>query len=97
MSIDTYTEHDACPEFVRYVESAAYENKPRWSGKEPPPTVGATVNVKMNSIGPSVVVKFFVEDGFLGLIVRPKAPPAWYVKQNGRDATCHVFGAELGA
>ena len=38
--------------------------------------------------------KYFVEHGFIGLIVKPNDPPAWYIKQNGADAVCHVFPAE---
>lgn len=49
----------------------------------------------MNGIGAGVVVRYFVEHGYLGVLVRPKKAPAWYVKQNGRYALCHVFGTEM--
>lgn len=68
---------------------------PRWSNKLPPPPVGATVDVRVNSVGPARVLGYFTADGFLGLYVRPLAPPAWYTQQNGHGAACHVYGAEI--
>lgn len=59
------------------------------------PAVGDTVRVRINRIGPSRVIGYFVDDGFLGLLVRPLAPPEWFVKQNGRFSECHVFGSEI--
>ena len=66
-----------------------------WISKFPMPMVGAEVNVKINGIGRSVVKKFFVEHGFIGMVVQPYDPPAWYIKQNGADSVCHVFPAEV--
>ena len=65
-----------------------------WISKFPMPMVGAEVNVKINGIGRSVVKKYFVEHGFIGMVVQPYDPPAWYIKQNGADEPCHVFPAE---
>ncbi len=67
----------------------------KWGGKSEPPPIGAKVKVMMNGIGAGVVVRYFVEHGYLGVLVRPKKAPAWYVKQNGRYALCHVFGTEM--
>lgn len=67
---------------------------PLWTSMDPPPALGSTVEVRINQLGAAVVCGYFVEDGFLGILVAPKNPPAWYVKQNG-DTPCHVFGAEL--
>jgi len=67
----------------------------KWSGKESIPAIGQTVQVSMNGIGPSTVLGFFTEDGWLGLYVQPHNPPEWYVRQNGGACCCHVFGAEL--
>lgn len=66
----------------------------KWVSKEPIPPVGDFVNVTINGIGLSRVEKYFVEYGFIGLIVKPFDPPAWYIKQNGADAICHVYPAE---
>ena len=65
-----------------------------WMAKKQIPLIGSEVNVKINGIGISVVKKYFVEHGFIGLVVKPHNPPSWYIKQNGADAICHVFPAE---
>ena len=57
----------------------------KWVCKEPIPSVGSEVNVKINGIGKSTVLRYFHEHGFLGLLVQPQDPPAWYNKQNGAD------------
>ena len=69
--------------------------EPQWISRKAIPAVGETINVRINSIGASVVKKYFVEHGFLGLLVQPLNPPAWYIKQNGADEPCHVFPAEV--
>ena len=74
----------------KYVEF----DKLAWVCDKPIPARGTEVNVRINGIGRSVVQKYFVEHGFIGLIVKPNDPPAWYIKQNGADAVCHVFPAE---
>jgi len=48
----------------------------------------------MNGIGRSKVLKYFVEHGFIGLLVQPIDPPAWYIKQNGANEPCHVYTPE---
>ena len=69
--------------------------EPQWISRKAVPAVGETINVRINSIGASVVKKYFVEHGFLGLLVQPLNPPAWYIKQNGADEPCHVYPAEV--
>ena len=66
----------------------------KWVCKEPIPSVGSEVNVKINGIGKSTILRYFHEHGFLGLLVQPQDPPAWYIKQNGADEPCHVFPSE---
>ena len=66
-----------------------------WSGLAEPPQLGDQVVVGVNGIGLGTVVGYFTESGFLGVMVLPKHPPAWYVKQNGPDAIAYTFGAEL--
>ena len=66
----------------------------QWVANKPLPAVGSEVEVKINGIGRSKVLKYFVEHGFIGLVVQPQNPPTWYIKQNGADAPCHVFPAE---
>jgi hypothetical protein len=67
----------------------------KWGGKSPPPAIGSEVSVGVNAIGRGVVLSYFLEEGFLGVLVQPHSPPEWYIKQNGIDKPCHVFGAEL--
>jgi|TARA_B110000495_G_scaffold170054_1_gene157659 hypothetical protein len=73
-----------------------------WISTKQIPKVGSEVNVKINGIGRSVVKKYFVEHGLIGLLVHPMNPPTWYRKQNAskKDSDlydwddCHVFPAE---
>jgi hypothetical protein len=68
----------------------------KWSNVTTPvPAIGEIIRVRINRIGPARVERYFVEHNFLGLLVTPFAPPEWYVKQNGRGSTCHVFGTEI--
>ena len=76
------------------VNSYTEFEKLAWGSDQSIPAVGSEVNVKINGIGRSKVLKYFVEHGFIGLLVQPFDPPAWYVKQNGADEPCHVFPAE---
>lgn len=76
------------------VNSYTEFEKLAWGSDKPIPAVGSEVNVKINGIGRSTVQKYFVEYGFIGLLVQPQNPPAWYIKQNGADEPCHVFPAE---
>ena len=68
--------------------------KLQWVSTKPIPAVGTEINVAINSIGKAKVLKYFVEHGFIGLLVQPLNPPTWYAKQNGEDP-CHVFPAEV--
>ena len=76
------------------VNSYTEFEKLAWGSDKPIPAVGSEVNVKINGIGRSKVLKYFVEYGFIGMLVQPFDPPAWYIKQNGADEPCHVFPAE---
>ena len=77
------------------VNSYTEFEKLAWGSDKPIPAVGSEVNVKINGIGRSKVLKYFVEYGFIGMLVQPFDPPAWYIKQNGADEPCHVFPAEV--
>ena len=66
----------------------------QWSSDKPIPPVGTEIDVPMNNIGRSKVLKYFVEHGYIGLLVQPLDPPAWYIKQNGADEPCHVYPPE---
>lgn len=67
----------------------------KWSGVSLViPAIGEPIRVTMNGIGDGTVTGYFTEHGWFGLLVKPRNPPAWYVKQNGRGTSCHVFGNE---
>jgi hypothetical protein len=66
----------------------------RWVSDKPIPEVGEVITVNMNRIGKSTITGYFIEHGFIGLLVKPHNPPEWYVRQNGADAIGHVFPAE---
>ncbi|MDG1089566.1 MAG: hypothetical protein P8P37_01715 [Candidatus Marinimicrobia bacterium] len=66
----------------------------QWSSDKPIPPVGTEIDVPMNNIGRSKVLKYFVEHGYIGLLVQPLDPPAWYIKQNGVNEPCHVYPPE---
>ena len=76
------------------VNSYTEFEKLAWGSDKPIPAVGSEVNVKINGIGRSTILKYLVEYGFIGLIVQPHNPPTWYIKQNGADEPCHVYPAE---
>lgn len=75
----------------------------QWVSNKPLPSVGSEVTVKINGIGVSKVLKYFVEHGLIGLLVQPVDPPEWYRKQNESKTDsalydwdpCHVFPAEV--
>jgi len=81
----SYQEFDARPQF----EHAVFENgkrlasvtgNPLWSRPEQPPEVGDIVEVRINSIGLARVIGYFVQDGYLGWLVKPCDPPDWYIR-----------------
>jgi len=75
----------------------------QWVANKPLPSVGSEVTVKVNGIGVSKVLKYFVEHGLIGLLVQPVDPPEWYRNQNESKTEsalydwdpCHVFPAEV--
>ncbi len=74
--------HDTLPEFET------------WSGKEIP-NVGDTVKVNFNKLGTGVVDCYFVEYGYLGVVVDLDEAPDWHREQNGNNLAL-IFGVELG-
>jgi len=67
----------------------------QWSGSGAIPAAGDEVTVKINRIGPAVVLRRVLVHGYIGLLVLPLNPPDWYRSQNGAHAPCTVFGAEI--
>ena len=82
------------PKVEQPVSSYTEFEKLAWVSTKSIPAIGSKLNVKINGIGESIVKKYFVEYGFIGMLVTPQNPPAWYIKQNGKGADCHVYPAE---
>lgn len=82
------------PKVEQPVSSYTEFEKLAWVSTKSIPAIGSKLNVKINGIGESIVKKYFVEYGFIGMLVTPQNPPAWYIKQNGEGADCHVYPAE---
>lgn len=68
---------------------------PRWYNAAPVPAIGTVVEVTMNRIGMATVTGYFVEEGFLGLIITIHNPPEWHRKANRDLKNGHVFGTEI--
>ena len=57
----------------------------KWSASFPLPNLGDQIRITMNGIGPAVVVGFFYQEGFLGVMTQALTPPRWLVEQRKRD------------
>jgi hypothetical protein len=61
------------------------------------PDLGEVVELTINKIGPGVVVGYFYEYDYAGVIIKPDKPPSWWGEQNPDSVlagVCGVFGAE---
>lgn len=96
-----YQEFATLPAFVQAqwtdgMVSNAAEGVVLWGGKGvEPPAIGTEIMATMNGLGAATVAGYFVERGFLGLLVAFKNPPEWYVKQNRGNPPGHLFGPEF--
>jgi hypothetical protein len=61
-----------------------------WSGAEPPPKIGAWVDIRINGLGKACVVGYATQSGFLGVMTQIETVPSWH---SGEPAL--TFGAEL--
>src|SRR5689334_19683097 len=50
----------------------------KWSGVNDAPEIGAKVNVSMNGIGLATVLGYFIQDGWLGVVVRIAKRPKYF-------------------
>lgn len=103
-----YQEHNTAPTFEapQWIDpgSASVRNPDatKWGGLEKngtaqPPKIGTKVYVTMNKLGPATVKGYFVEGGWLGILVKFSDPPKWWREQNGSPAKSmgHIFGPEF--
>ncbi len=67
----------------------------KWSGKNAPPAIGATVRMYVNGVGEGVVTGYLATGGYLGVWLDLIDPPAWYIEQNGGNVPACAFGIEL--
>jgi hypothetical protein len=86
------------PEFA-YANKENYNDATvvKWSGKNPPPPLGAVVTLNYNGLGSGIVAGYFVAAGWLGLRVQLDNPPDWFLKNvaNSDDKTAGAFGVEI--
>lgn len=69
-----------------------------WSGPEPVPAIGADVVIRINGIGRGRIISYASYWGYLGLMVMPHDPPAWWISSNGAPTPANAgltFGAEI--
>lgn len=66
----------------------------KWSGTFIP-EIGEKIVAAVNGIGESEVLGYYLQAGWIGVIALPNNPPEWFVKQNGKNAVCGLFGAEI--
>lgn len=59
------------------------------------PEIGETILAVVNGIGKCQVLGYYLKDGWSGVIVLPENPPEWFIRQNGRNGVCGLFGAEI--
>lgn len=69
----------------------------KWTGDFPIPKPGCRVMVTANQFGSSTVIDYSVQDGYLGIRVRPDRLPEWFVKQNPFSVTGTFYGPEMKA
>lgn len=67
-----------------------------WSGKQPPPPVGARVKVLMNDLGYCTVDGYAVSEGYLAVVAKAdEERPAWHKNANPDNEPSLLFGCEI--
>ena len=90
-----YAEYETIPDHVQLPIAQAGASLVRWISPNPPPPVGTEVQITFNGLGRGTVKGYFVEEGYLGLLVQIHNKPDWYVRQNGPNSLGHIFGPEF--
>lgn len=81
--------------FPVYLDASSLDMK--WSGKMSLPASGTRVYMHINSIGWGRVEGYAESHGWLGLLVKPEAPPEWWSKQRERNRKEHARALKIGA
>ena len=63
----------------------------KWSAPFPLPQIGDRIRITMNAIGPAVVVGYFKEEGFVGVMTKALNPPTWLKNQRARERKSSSF------
>lgn len=97
-----YKEHTVLPPYERIrlkeggeIADASDPAILRWSADFDPPAIGTKILARINNCGEAVVVGYFQQGGFLGVICDLLDAPEWHRKQNNNDPRGHLFGAEM--
>jgi hypothetical protein len=98
-----YREHETVPPFVKAIwQDNKLQNEDAgllWSSADldAPPAIGTRIAVNFNKLGNGTICGYFEEDGWLGCLVTPDDPPAWWRKQNAdlNPWVYHIFGREM--
>lgn len=89
--------HDELPAYFTEEIGVWIDQDPkilRWSGKARPPAIGEKVQIDVNNLGTGTVVRYFAQEGWLGVLVQLDHISAERHERWGGGPT-HVFGAEL--
>lgn len=91
----SYAEFSGRPSYIRATGddgSKLDERQWKWSGAGELPKIGAKVTCPL---GEAIVEKYFVDRGWVGVLVRPLSPPEAWRRQHGTVGLAHFFGAEI--
>ena len=102
-----FTNNDTCkyeltelPEGIvlRTADNCKDNSLLKWSGELPIPAIGERVTTLVNNMGSGVVESYFIEHGYLGVLMVLDSPPEWHIKQckgTRHEGIAGVFGSEL--
>ena len=70
---------------------------PLWSGAGDPPTLGSTITVAINDIGPGLVTGYTVQEGWLAVMFQAceESRPLWHRKENPENRPFLLYGSEI--
>ena len=90
-----FQRHDTLP---AYTADPCDDTRLGWSGTQPPPSIGADVQIQFSNMGKAKVVGYASHGNTLALLTVPHEPQAWWVERNGPPSEANpmlVFGSEI--